>query len=252
MLSTASHSPWLEESRAAGAPFGTGVSGHPIVRGIVWDMDGTLTAPVFDFAEMRRRIGLAPGAHILETIAAWDPERQSAARAVIREMEREALVKLRVTEGVLELCADLDRRGIPRAVVTQNAQENLDYFHRHHFPLPPFAPAISRDSGHRVKPHPDALLACCDAWGIPPSEVLMVGDSARDDVPFGRRAGALTVLLDSYGAFAAPQQRDCLRGTESEPHFFATSFAQVRHILDDQVTLLAPGQEAPTAGVPTP
>ena len=62
----------------------------------------------------------------------------------------------------------------------------------------------------------------------------MVGDSARDDVPFGRRAGALTVLLDSYGAFAAPQQRDCLRGTESEPHFFATSFAQVRHILDDQ------------------
>ena len=43
------------------------------------------------------------GAHILETIAAWDPERQSAARAVIREMEREALVKLRVTEGVLEL-----------------------------------------------------------------------------------------------------------------------------------------------------
>lgn len=232
MLSTASHSPWLEESRAAGAPFGTGVSGHPIVRGIVWDMgesrsdslaivmeasacsrpaapigrhahplaaDGTLTAPVFDFAEMRRRIGLAPVRALSAHFRLDEP--QVAPRLPANAHTHTAATPIAgrahpgddccvgpgapvggargdsgdgaggagqaasdggragAGEGVAgssvssELgvpvwphqrcymprplqCADLDRRGIPRAVVTQNAQENLDYFHRHHFPLP--------------------------------------------------------------------------------------------------------------------
>ncbi|KAJ7197127.1 hypothetical protein O6H91_Y504900 [Diphasiastrum complanatum] len=33
-------------------------------------------------------------------------------------------------------------------------------------------------------------------WGLSPEEVLMVGDSAKDDVVCGKTAGALTCLLD--------------------------------------------------------
>lgn len=57
----------------------------------------------------------------------------------------------------------------------------MEYFHEHHFPLPPFEPALSREC-HVHKPNPDALLYCCEEWGLAPNEVAIVGDSAKDDV----------------------------------------------------------------------
>lgn len=54
------------------------------------------------------------------------------------------------------------------------------------------------------KPSPEALIHICDTWGIPPSSVIMVGDSAKDDVVCGNRAGAVTVLLDSEGRYSSP------------------------------------------------
>jgi hypothetical protein len=61
-------------------------------------------------------------------------------------------------------------------------KRSVDYFHAHHFPLPAFLPAISRECGHPYKPSPAALLHICEAWGIQPHECVMVGDSAKDDV----------------------------------------------------------------------
>jgi hypothetical protein len=43
---------------AAGAGHGASTSGRPTLRGVVFDMDGTLTVPVIDFALMRRRVGV--------------------------------------------------------------------------------------------------------------------------------------------------------------------------------------------------
>ena len=37
------------------------------------------------------------------------------------------------------------------------------------------------------------------AWAISPSEVMMVGDSVNDDIACGKRAGAITCLLDESG-----------------------------------------------------
>lgn len=44
-----------------------------------------------------------------------------------------------------------------------------------------FVPALSREF-RPYKPDPAPLLHICTAWDIPPSEVLMIGDSLRDDV----------------------------------------------------------------------
>ena len=50
-------------------------------------MDGTLTLPVIDFVEMRRRAGVPPGADILETIdAIADPAARAAAHAAVEEV----------------------------------------------------------------------------------------------------------------------------------------------------------------------
>ncbi len=54
----------------------------------------------------------------------------------------------------------------------------------------------SGDSRIRNKPHPDAILRICDIWGCDPSEVIMMGDNAHEDVVSANRAGCgMSVLL---------------------------------------------------------
>jgi FMN phosphatase YigB (HAD superfamily) len=36
-----------------------------------------------------------------------------------------------------------------------------------------------------------ALLHICEVWGVSPTEVVMCGDSAKDDIPCGNAAGVL-------------------------------------------------------------
>lgn len=45
------------------------------------------------------------------------------------------------------------------------------------------------DSGHGHKPNPGMVYGFCDATGLPPAAVLMVGDN-RHDMAMGRAAGA--------------------------------------------------------------
>jgi phosphoglycolate phosphatase-like HAD superfamily hydrolase len=62
----------------------------------------------------------------------------------------------------------------------------VEYFHDNHFTnlnLPRFEPAISRECAFPYKPSPAALLHVAASWGVAPSEVVMVGDSAKVRVP---------------------------------------------------------------------
>lgn len=57
------------------------------------------------------------------------------------------------------------------------------------------------DSGHGAKPHPGMVLAFARLTGLPPAQVLMVGDSAHD-LEAGRAAGMrpIAVLTGVAGA----------------------------------------------------
>jgi HAD superfamily hydrolase (TIGR01549 family) len=44
-----------------------------------------------------------------------------------------------------------------------------------------FSPALSREF-RPYKPDPAPLLHICSTWDVQPNEVLMVGDSLKDDV----------------------------------------------------------------------
>ncbi|KAL3161139.1 hypothetical protein ABBQ38_009514 [Trebouxia sp. C0009 RCD-2024] len=59
-----------------------------VIKGVIFDMDGTLTMPVIDFAEMRRRCGVLTG-DVLDTIAGWPADKQHAANQAIKEVEDE-------------------------------------------------------------------------------------------------------------------------------------------------------------------
>jgi putative hydrolase of the HAD superfamily len=56
---------------------------------------------------------------------------------------------------------------------------------------------ISSESGF-AKPNPGIFEAAIRSMGMPASQILLVGDSLRDDVEAGIQAGLAAVLIDRF------------------------------------------------------
>ena len=66
------------------------------IKGVIFDMDGTLTLPVLDFKGIRESLGLSPGTDILTTVQQYTPEEKAKAMSIIEEYEEDGLRKLQV------------------------------------------------------------------------------------------------------------------------------------------------------------
>ncbi|CAI0436878.1 unnamed protein product [Linum tenue] len=93
------------------------------IRGVVFDMDGTLTVPTIDFPAMHnavlgedeyRRIKAEnpTGIDILHHIQSWSPDRQRKAYEIIVDYERQGSDRLQIMPGAAELCGFLDSKKI--------------------------------------------------------------------------------------------------------------------------------------------
>jgi len=173
-------------------------------------------------------------------INAYPPEKKAAAYKAIADMEDEALVNMRLMPGAVGLCAMLDAAGVPRGLITRNVMRSVEHFHAHHIVaqgVAPFQPSISRECAFAYKPSPDALLHICATWGIPASEAMMVGDSVKDDIVCGNRAGAVTCLIDFEGKQGYSLEQ--LEG-ERRPTFIVRSLTELSQLLQDRFELAAP------------
>ena len=110
------------------------------LRGVIMDMDGTLTVPNHDFAEMYRRVGCKTK-DILTEIEGWPEAERARANSIIHEMETEALATMQRMPGAARLGAFLDAKGLPRGLVTRNVQASVAHFHANAWPLPPLRPS---------------------------------------------------------------------------------------------------------------
>jgi HAD superfamily hydrolase (TIGR01549 family) len=162
------------------------------IRGVVFDMDGTLIQQRLDFEAIRREIGLPPGTPLLEALEQLPPGEQDRAWAVLDRHELAAAAGAEVLPGVPEFLAWLDSRKVPRAVLTRNSRA-ASTAALARCRLTGFNPVMSRDDGP-YKPQPHGLLHICTVWNLRPAEVLMIGDYLYD-VQVGRRAGTLVALL---------------------------------------------------------
>ncbi|KAJ9505202.1 hypothetical protein QJQ45_011230 [Haematococcus lacustris] len=151
---------------------------------------------------------------------------------------------MQIMPGVQELCALCDAAGIPRGLITRNVSTSVEHLHGQLAGLglaSPFQPAISRESSFAYKPSPEALLHMATVWGVPATQLLMVGDSVKDDIVSGNRAGALTALLDLDGVNG---YRGAQLEGEQKPTFIVHSLHELLDLLRGAVDLKAPGAPA--------
>lgn len=127
--------------------------------------------------------------------------------------------------GAADLCRLLDSKQIRRGLITRNVKSAVDIFHER-FGIT-FAPALSREF-RPYKPDPAPLLHICSLWEVQPNEVIMIGDSLKDDVVCGRQAGAFTCLLDQTGRYDSFHYAN----VGFKPDFKVTSLAEVYSILE--------------------
>jgi HAD superfamily hydrolase (TIGR01549 family) len=190
----------------------------PVLRGVVFDMDGTLTQPNLDFGEMYRRCGVDRSQDILEEIAAMPSSQQQAANDILEEMEEEGRRTLQLMPGALELIQWLSSHDIPMALVTRNTRKSANVLTDKLLASVPtlFSTVITRDDDFPPKPDPAALHSIADRWQVelPSESILMVGDSVEMDIMFGKKAGVRTALLDTK-----PEKTSGTASGGVAPHF---------------------------------
>ena len=166
------------------------------VRHWVFDMDGTLTVAVHDFDAIRVALEIPAEHDILTHLAALPADEAAAKHAWLLEHERDLAVASTAATGAVELVHELAGRGCRRGILTRNARE-LAHVTLEAIGLADCFPVehiLGRDEA-APKPSPDGLLKIASAWGVAPSELVMVGDY-RFDLDCGRAAGARTVLVN--------------------------------------------------------
>jgi len=89
----------------------------------VFDMDGTLTVAVHDFAAIRVALDIPPEDDILTHLAALPADVAAAKHAWLLEHERELALGSVAAQGSVELVRELAGRGCRLGILTRNARE---------------------------------------------------------------------------------------------------------------------------------
>lgn len=167
---------------------------RPPLKGLIFDMDGTLTKPQnYMFQQMRDALGIDKSQDILLSIQNLPESEQEGAHEKIRVIEREAMELMQPQDGLTDLMSFLETVHLRKGICTRNFVEPTQYL------LSTFL------KGHKIlsvltreytppKPSPDPLLEICRQWDLKADECLMIGDG-KDDLISAREAGMHSVLL---------------------------------------------------------
>lgn len=174
---------------------GIGIEAIFARRHWVFDLDGTLTLPVHDFAAIRAELGVPDGDDILGFLASLPDAAAQPLHEKLQAIEERLALKTAAAAGAVHFIRRLHRRGDRLGVLTRNTRDNAlrtleligvgDYF----------APAcvLGRDEA-LPKPEPDGIHKLAALWRVSPAALVMVGDYLFD-LQAGQAAGAATIHI---------------------------------------------------------
>ena len=162
------------------------------VRGIIFDMDGTLVDSRLDFDAMRRDMGLPKSVPILEALSAVpDGPDRDRMLAVLRNHELRGADEAVIFEGVIDFLKHVQQLGILAAVLTRNSRESAERTLRR-LNLS-FSQIVTREDAP-PKPHPAGMQMIAEGWALPVHQIIVIGDYLFD-LQAGRHAGMRSVLF---------------------------------------------------------
>lgn len=209
------------------------------VRAILFDFDGTLTHPdSLDLRAFARKVGCPDDQPLLEWIASKpDQAERTRLNLLLVQFEDEAAASSRPNQGAEQAVLELRAMGLAVGILTRNGRTAIDRALANFERLSPkdFDVIITRDSPLPPKPAPDGILIAGNMLGVPPSEIMVVGDYVLD-LTAAKEAGAISVLLCNRPEIPA----------------WADKADHIIHSLDELPRLAAHGVVLPQGKLPQP
>jgi HAD superfamily hydrolase (TIGR01509 family) len=162
------------------------------IKAVIFDLDGTITQPYFDFDAIREEMGLErKSGPVLEAMEKMTPAQRQRAEEILHFHEQKAVTESALNVGAKETLSRLREAGIDIGVLTRNRRSNALAIARKHNLR--FDTIVDREDGP-VKPDAFGVLMICEQFGVRPEETLVVGDYLFD-LLCAKAAGAVAVLL---------------------------------------------------------
>ena len=142
-------------------------------------MDGTITRPHIDFAELRRRAGIPRDEQIIGYIEKLPAAERKRAHEAVKEVEMESATEVELNPGTTELLDRVREQGLKLGLITNNhrrAMQTIVARFKLRFDL-----LLSREDAP-LKPAPDLLLLALERLGLTPQETRFVGDGRYDEL----------------------------------------------------------------------
>jgi HAD superfamily hydrolase (TIGR01509 family) len=165
------------------------------IKAVIFDLDGTITKPFFDFDAIREEMGLDKNAGpILEAMEKMTPQQRRRAEKILHFYEQMAVANSRLNAGAKKTLQALRRAGICIGILTRNKRRNVLAVARKHGLK--FDAVVDREDGP-VKPDGFGVLELCRRFNVKPREAMVVGDYLFD-LLCAKAAGAVAVLLTNH------------------------------------------------------
>ena len=165
------------------------------IKAVIFDLDGTITQPYFDFDAIREEIGLAKDSGpVLESMQKMTAQQRQDAEKILYYHEQKAVTESKLNANAKQTLSALRTAGIHIGVLTRNRRSNaLAIARKHKLKLDT---VIGREDGP-VKPDAFGVLRICGQFGVEPEETMLVGDYLFD-LLCAKAAGAVAVLLANH------------------------------------------------------
>ncbi|GAB6909309.1 Phosphoglycolate phosphatase [Desulfosarcina cetonica] len=171
------------------------------IRGIIFDLDGTLLDTLADIAtsvnrmlaefgfpghtldDYRRFIGNGIKMLVLRALPIEGRSQEFIERCVQRAREiywDNWNRKTRPYPGILDLIERLEKMGLPKAVLSNKPHDFTVRYVAHYFDRWHFGVVMGQSERFPVKPDPASALEIARQLDLPPAKMLFVGDSIVD------------------------------------------------------------------------